>query len=86
VTECLGSSRDRKTRGCEYAGVVIPVTTQHYPTLQRNLIYAGITHGRKLVVLVVQKKALAVAARGSRGVHPWSKLGEWLGAPPRNGS
>ena len=45
--------------------VVIPVTTQHYPMLQRNLIYTGITRGRKLVVLVGQKKALAMAVRGS---------------------
>jgi len=54
------------------------VTTQHYPMLQRNLIYTGITRGRKLVVLVGQKKALAMAVRGSRVVRRWSKLGEWL--------
>ena len=50
-----------KAQGCEYPAVVIPVTTQHYPMLQRNLIYTGITRGRKLVVLVGQKKALAIA-------------------------
>jgi exodeoxyribonuclease V alpha subunit len=70
-----------KAQGCEYPAVVIPVTTQHYPMLQRNLIYTGITRGRKLVVLVGQKKALAMAVRGSRAVRRWSKLGEWLGAP-----
>ena len=69
-----------KAQGCEYPAVVIPVTTQHYPMLQRNLIYAGITRGRKLVVLVGQKKALAMAVRGPREVRRWSKLGEWLGA------
>jgi exodeoxyribonuclease V alpha subunit len=69
-----------KAQGCEYPAVVIPVTTQHYPMLQRNLIYTGITRGRKLVVLVGQKKALAMAVRGSREVRRWSKLGEWLGA------
>ncbi len=68
-----------KAQGCEYPAVVIPVTTQHYPMLQRNLIYTGITRGRKLVVLVGQKKALAMAVRGSRLVRRWSKLGEWLG-------
>jgi len=68
VTECLGSSRDRKARGCEYAGVVIPVTTQHDPMLQRNLIYTGITHGRTLVVLVAQKKALAVGIGQPEGL------------------
>jgi exodeoxyribonuclease V alpha subunit len=69
-----------KAQGCEYPAVVIPVTTQHYPMLQRNLIYTGITRGRKLVVVVGQKKALAMAVRGSRTVRRWSKLGEWLGA------
>jgi len=67
-----------KAQGCEYPAVVIPVTTQHYPMLQRNLIYTGITRGRKLVVLVGQTKALAMAVRGSRVVRRWSKLGEWL--------
>jgi exodeoxyribonuclease V alpha subunit len=72
-----------KAQGCEYPAVVIPVTTQHYPMLQRNLIYTGITRGRKLVVLVGQKKALAMAVRGSRALRRWSKLGEWLAAGSR---
>ena len=67
-----------KAQGCEYPAVVIPVTTQHYPRLQRTLIFTGITPGRKLVVLVGQKKALAMAVRGSRAVRRWSKLGDWL--------
>jgi exodeoxyribonuclease V alpha subunit len=71
-----------KAQGCEYPAVVIPVTTQHYPMLQRNLIYTGVTRGRKLVVLVGQKKALAMAVRGSRTVRRWSKLGDWLSAGP----
>jgi exodeoxyribonuclease V alpha subunit len=70
-----------KAQGCEYPAVVIPVTTQHYPMLQRNLIYTGVTRGRKLVVLVGQKKALAIAVRGSRTVRRWSKLGDWLATP-----
>jgi exodeoxyribonuclease V alpha subunit len=71
-----------KAQGCEYPAVVIPVTTQHYPMLQRNLIYTGVTRGRKLVVLVGQQKALAIAARGSRTMRRWSKLGDWLAAAP----
>jgi len=67
-----------KAQGCEYPAAVIPVTTQHYPMLQRNLVYPGITRGRKLMVLVGQKKALAMAVRGLRAVRRWSKLGEWL--------
>ena len=67
-----------KAQGCEYPAVVIPVTTQHYPLLQRNLIYTGLTRGRKLVVLVGQIKALAIAVKGTRTVHRWSKLGDYL--------
>lgn len=50
-----------KSQGSEYSAVIIPVTTQHYMMLQRNLIYTGITRGRKLVVLVGTKKALSIA-------------------------
>jgi exodeoxyribonuclease V alpha subunit len=45
-----------KSQGSEYPAVVIPVTTQHYVMLQRNLLYTGVTRGKKLVVLVGQKK------------------------------
>ena len=69
-----------KAQGCEYPAVVIPVTTQHCPMLQRNLIRTGITRGRKLVVLVGRKKALAMAVRGSRAARRSSKLGDWLAA------
>jgi exodeoxyribonuclease V alpha subunit len=67
-----------KAQGCEYPAVVMPVTTQHYPLLQRNLIYTGLTRGRKLVVLVGQRKALAIAVKGTRVVKRWSKLRDWL--------
>jgi hypothetical protein len=46
--------------------------------LQRNLIYTGITHGRKLVVQVAQTKALAMAVRGQRSITRWSKLADRL--------
>ena len=52
-----------KSQGSEYPCVMIPVHTQHYLMLQRNLLYTGITRGRKLVVLVGAKKALALAVR-----------------------
>ncbi len=52
-----------KSQGSEYPAVVIPLMTQHYVLLQRNLIYTGITRGKKLVVLVGSKKALAMAIR-----------------------
>jgi exodeoxyribonuclease V alpha subunit len=53
--------------------------TQHYAMLQRNLIYTGVTRGKKLVVLVGQKKAVAIAVKNVSGRKRWSKLGEWLG-------
>jgi exodeoxyribonuclease V alpha subunit len=67
-----------KSQGSEYPAVVIPVMTQHYAMLQRNLLYTGITRGKKLVVLVGQKKAVAIAVRNVSGRRRWSKLSEWL--------
>ncbi len=67
-----------KSQGSEYAAVVIPVMTQHYAMLQRNLLYTGVTRGKKLVVLVGQKKAVAIAVRNVSGRRRWSKLNEWL--------
>jgi exodeoxyribonuclease V alpha subunit len=46
--------------------------------LQRNLLYTGVTRGKRLVVLVGQKKAVAIAVRNVSGRRRWSKLGEWL--------
>jgi exodeoxyribonuclease V alpha subunit len=67
-----------KSQGSEYPVVVIPIVTQHYPMLQRNLLYTGVTRGKKLVVLVGQKKAVAIAVRNVSGRRRWSKLSEWL--------
>ena len=68
-----------KSQGSEYPAVVIPLATQHYPMLQRNLVYTGVTRGKRLVVLVGQRKALAIAVKGARTRGRWSKLCEWLG-------
>lgn len=67
-----------KSQGSEYPAVVIPLVTQHYAMLARNLFYTGVTRGRKLVVLVGQRKALAIAVRNQGGRRRWSKLKEWL--------
>jgi exodeoxyribonuclease V alpha subunit len=67
-----------KSQGSEYPAVVIPLTTQHYPMLQRNLVYTGVTRGRRLVVLVGQRKALAIAVKGAGTRQRWSKLRERL--------
>jgi exodeoxyribonuclease V alpha subunit len=67
-----------KSQGSEYSAVIVPVLTQHYAMLQRNLLYTGVTRGKRLVVLVGQKKALAIAVRNASGRPRWSKLAEWL--------
>jgi exodeoxyribonuclease V alpha subunit len=67
-----------KSQGSEYPAVVIPLSTQHYLMLRRNLIYTGVTRGKRLVVLVGQRKALAIAVRNSRAERRWSKLNQWL--------
>ena len=67
-----------KSQGSEYPAVVIPVLTQHYAMLKRNLLYTGVTRGKRLVVLVGQKKAVAIAVHNASGRRRWSKLGEWL--------
>ena len=51
-----------KSQGSEYPAVIIPLHSQHYMLLQRNLLYTGITRGKKLVVLVGSRKALRLAA------------------------
>jgi exodeoxyribonuclease V alpha subunit len=68
-----------KSQGSEYPAVVIPVMTQHYTMLQRNLLYTGVTRGKQLVILVGQPKAVAIAVKNVSGRRRWSKLDEWLG-------
>ena len=67
-----------KSQGSEYPAVVIPIATQHYMMLKKNLLYTGITRGRKLVVLVGQKKAVAMAVKNKEGGIRNTKLKEWL--------
>jgi exodeoxyribonuclease V alpha subunit len=75
-----------KSQGSEYPAVIIPVLTQHYPMLQRNLFYTGVTRGKRLVVLVGQKKAVAIAVRNASSRRRWSKLEEWLRLAVSGGS
>ena len=67
-----------KSQGSEYPAVVIPLMTQHYVMLQRNLLYTGVTRGKRLVVLVGQRKAVAIAVKAASGRRRWSKLREWM--------
>lgn len=63
-----------KSQGSEYPVVIMPVTTQHYILLQRNLLYTGITRAKKMVVLVGTKKALAIAVQNNRIDNRYSWL------------
>lgn len=63
-----------KSQGSEYPVIVMPVLTQHYMLLQRNLLYTGITRARKLAVLVGSKKALAIAVRNNKAEDRYSYL------------
>jgi exodeoxyribonuclease V alpha subunit len=67
-----------KAQGSEYPAVVIPLTTQHYTMLARNLLYTGVTRGKRLVVLVGQRRALAIAVKNRNTRRRWSKLKEWM--------
>jgi exodeoxyribonuclease V alpha subunit len=56
-----------KAQGSEYPAVVIPLATQHYTLLQRNLLYTAVTRGKRLVVLIAQPRALAIAVNNTGG-------------------
>jgi exodeoxyribonuclease V alpha subunit len=71
-----------KSQGSEYPAVVIPLVTQHYMMLARNLLYTGVTRGKRLVVLVGQRKALAIAVRSQGSRLRWSKLRDHLTQRP----
>jgi exodeoxyribonuclease V alpha subunit len=63
-----------RAQGCEYPAVVLPLHTQHFLMLQRNLLYTGITRGRKLVVVVGSRKALELAVQRQDTARRYSAL------------
>ncbi|MGZ3524846.1 MAG: SF1B family DNA helicase RecD2 [Thermodesulfobacteriota bacterium] len=69
-----------KSQGSEYPVVILPVVTQHYMLLQRNLIYTGITRAKKLVIMIGTKKALAIAIRNNKPQRRYTLLSERLAA------
>jgi len=71
-----------KSQGCEYPAVVVPLLTQHYVMLQRNLLYTAVTRGKRLVVLVGTRRAVAIAVRNDRIRARHSLLRERLAAAP----
>jgi len=65
-----------KSQGSEYPVVIISLTMQSYMMLKRNLLYTAITRGKKLVIIIGQKKAVAIATRDKTGLQRYSKLRE----------
>jgi len=65
-----------KSQGSEYPAVVIPLLSQHYIMLQRNLIYTAVTRGKRLVVIVGSKKALAAGIKNNRIMKRYTFLSE----------
>ena len=63
-----------KSQGSEFPVVVTPLAMQHYMLLQRNLVYTGVTRGKKLVVLIGQRKALAMAVKNNKTENRFSGL------------
>lgn len=70
-----------KSQGSEYPAVVIPIMMQHYMLLQRNLVYTGVTRGKKLVILVGEAKALAIAIHNNRTGRRFTRLAWRLAKP-----
>jgi exodeoxyribonuclease V alpha subunit len=67
-----------KSQGSEYPAVVIPLAMQHYTLLERNLIYTGVTRGKKLVIIIGQPKALAMAVKNKKATRRLTRLSERL--------
>ncbi|MBN2125058.1 MAG: ATP-dependent RecD-like DNA helicase [Deltaproteobacteria bacterium] len=67
-----------KSQGSEYPVVVIPILTQHYVLLQRNLIYTAVTRGRKLVVMVGTRRALAIGIHNDKTQKRYTRLRDRL--------
>ena len=65
-----------KSQGNEFSAVVMPITTQHYVMLQRNLLYTAITRAKKLLVLVGTKQALSIAIHNNRALMRYSRLAD----------
>jgi exodeoxyribonuclease V alpha subunit len=69
-----------KSQGAEYPCVVMPLLTQHYMLLQRNLVYTGVTRARHLVVLAGDRRALAMAVKNNRVEARFTGLADRLSA------
>jgi exodeoxyribonuclease V alpha subunit len=65
-----------KAQGSEFPVIVMPIVTQHYTMLQRNLLYTAITRASKLCVLAGSRRAISMAVRNNKVAHRFTAL-EW---------
>jgi exodeoxyribonuclease V alpha subunit len=65
-----------KSQGSEYPAVVLSIATQHYMMLQRSLLYTGVTRGKRLVVIVGSKRAVALAVKNADARRRYTWLAE----------
>ena len=63
-----------KSQGCEFPVVIMPVLSQHFIMLQRNLIYTGMTRAKKLLIMVGTRKALSIALRNNQPALRYTRL------------
>lgn len=74
-----------KSQGSEYPAVIVPILTQHYVMLQRNLLYTAITRGKKLVILLGSKRAIYMAIKNDKVQQRYTRLAERLRVGPDGG-
>lgn len=67
-----------KSQGSEFPVVIIPICTKHYMMLRRNLIYTAMTRAKKLLIILGEKKAVAMAVKNDSNRKRFTKLNEWL--------
>jgi len=80
-TACAGLRHTiHKAQGSEYPAVVVVIANAHYPMLARNLLYTAITRGKRLVVLVTERRALRMGRRGRDGPQALDTVEEKLSA------
>lgn len=70
-----------KSQGSEFPVVIMPLLTQHYIMLQRNLVYTGMTRARRLLIMIGSRKALGIAIRNDRPAMRYTRLKTWLAQP-----
>ncbi len=71
-----------KSQGCEFPVVLMPLLTQHFVMLERNLVYTGMTRARKLLIMVGSQRALAIAVGRSQSRRRWTRLAQLLRGGP----